>query len=220
MERKRTYIWEFPVRFTHWINFLAIILLSVTGLYIGSPFLHPRSGADYSYTMGWMRFLHYIAAYVFLMMIALRVYWAFAGNRYANWRVFFPFTRQQRHDLGDATRFYLFASKKPPYAAGHTACAGIAYLFLFVMFLWEIFSGFALYQVNDPAFFHLILGGWLLSLMNVQTIRFWHHLVLYFIWAFAILHVYIAVYLDQAEKNGLLGSIFGGYKFITGREWE
>ena len=30
--RIRVYAWEFPVRFTHWINFLALTALSITGL--------------------------------------------------------------------------------------------------------------------------------------------------------------------------------------------
>ena len=217
-ERKKTYIWEIPVRLTHWVNFFSIIFLSVTGLYIGGPFIHPTSSQ--SYTMGWMRFIHLLAGYTFLMMVIIRVYWAFAGNRYANWRVFLPLTRRQRHDLGDATRYYLFVSKKPPYAAGHTMCAGAAYFVLFLLFLFQIFSGFALFSYNSPGFFHTLLGGWLTAFMNIQAIRFWHHMVMYFIWVIALIHVYLAVWLDSVEGNGLMGSIFGGYKFITGKEWE
>ncbi|MDA8086970.1 MAG: Ni/Fe-hydrogenase, b-type cytochrome subunit [Nitrospiraceae bacterium] len=218
-ERKRVYIWEVPVRLTHWVNFFSIIALSFTGIYIGNPFLHPLS--DRSYTMGTMRFIHLVAAYLFLMMIVIRVYWAFAGNRYANWRVFLPLTERQRHDLGGATRYYLFMSKKPPYAAGHTMCAGIAYFVLFLMFLFQIFSGFALWSYTRPVpFFHMVLGGWMLGLMHAATIRFWHHMVMYFIWVVVLIHVYLAVWLDSAEHNGLMGSIFGGYKFITGQEWE
>ena len=33
------YVWEWPIRITHWLNALCVLLLSVTGLYIGSPFL-------------------------------------------------------------------------------------------------------------------------------------------------------------------------------------
>ena len=218
-ERKRVYVWEVPVRLTHWVNFFSIIALSVTGIYIGNPFLHPVS--ESSYTMGTMRFIHLTAAYLFLMMIIIRLYWAFAGNRYANWRVFLPLTGRQRQDLGDATKYYLFMSKKPPYAAGHTMCAGIAYFVLLLMFLFQVFSGFALWSYTRPVpFFHMVLGGWMLGLWNVAAIRFWHHMVMYFIWVVALVHIYLSVWLDSAEGNGLLSSIFGGYKFITGKEWE
>ena len=33
------YVWEWPVRLTHWFNVIAIIVLSVTGFYIGNPFV-------------------------------------------------------------------------------------------------------------------------------------------------------------------------------------
>ena len=35
----RVYVWEVPVRVTHWLIALSIIVLSVTGLYIGRPFM-------------------------------------------------------------------------------------------------------------------------------------------------------------------------------------
>ena len=34
-----TYVWEWPVRLTHWINVISIVVLSVTGFYIGNPFV-------------------------------------------------------------------------------------------------------------------------------------------------------------------------------------
>lgn len=217
-ERKRVYAWEFPVRFTHWINVLCIILLSVTGLYIGNPFVHAVSSKEY--IMGWMRYLHFIAAYTFLMSMIIRLYWAFLGNRYASWRVWFPFTSKQWNDLMDAVKFYLFISKKPPYAVGHTALAGLTYLFVFALFLFQIVSGFALYSVNHGGAIWTLLGGWLTGIMYLQTIRMLHHLTMYLIFAFVLAHVYIGWYLDLKERNGLMGSIFGGYKFVSGKEWE
>ncbi len=217
-ERKRVYAWEFPVRFTHWINVLCIILLSVTGLYIGKPFVHAVSSKEY--IMGWMRYLHFLAAYTFLMSMIIRLYWAFLGNRYASWRVWFPFTSKQWSDLVDAVKFYLFVSKKPPYAVGHTALAGLTYLFVFALFIFQIVSGFALYSVTHDGAIWTLLGGWLTGIMYLQTIRLLHHLAMYLIFAFVIAHVYIGWYLDVKERNGLMGSIFGGYKFVSGKEWE
>jgi Ni/Fe-hydrogenase 1 B-type cytochrome subunit len=190
----------------------------VTGLYIGNPFVHAVSSKEY--IMGWMRYLHFIAAYTFLMSMIIRLYWAFLGNRYASWRVWFPFTSKQWKDLMDAVKFYLFISKKPPYAVGHTALAGLTYLFVFALFLFQIVSGFALYSVNHGGAILSLLGGWLTSIMYLQTIRLLHHIAMYLIFAFVLAHVYIGWYLDIKERNGLMGSIFGGYKFVSGKEWE
>ena len=35
----RVYVWEIPVRVTHWVIVLSILILSVTGFYIGHPFM-------------------------------------------------------------------------------------------------------------------------------------------------------------------------------------
>lgn len=217
-QRTRVYAWEFPVRFTHWINFLSIIILSVTGFYVGRPFMHAVSANQY--IMGWMRFLHYVAAYAFLMSLIIRIYWAFAGNKYASWRVWFPFTPERWKDLKDAAKFYLFISKKPPYAVGHTALAGLTYFLVFLIFAFEIASGFAMYSVTHKGVIWTLLGGWLLGVMDIQYLRLLHHLAMYVILVFALVHVYIAWMLDSVEKNGLMGSIFGGHKFVTGKEWE
>ena len=32
------YVWELPVRITHWINAVSVVVLSFTGFYIGHPF--------------------------------------------------------------------------------------------------------------------------------------------------------------------------------------
>ncbi len=217
-ERKRVYAWEFPVRLTHWINVLCILALSVTGFYIGAPFIHAVSSKQY--IMGWMRFIHFVAGYTFLCSVVLRFYWAFVGNRYSRWGALIPHTGRQWRDLGDALKFYLFVRRKPPYAVGHTALAGFTYLFVFALFVWQIISGFALYNLVDRGTIWVILGGWLTGVMHLQTIRLFHHLGMYLILAFALAHIYIGWYLDSRERNGLMGSIFSGFKFVTGKEWE
>jgi Ni/Fe-hydrogenase 1 B-type cytochrome subunit len=217
-ERKRVYVWELPVRLTHWLFVLSIIAFSITGLYIGNPYLYATSSKQY--IMGWMRFVHYVSAYVFLMSIILRLYWAFVGNRYASFTVWFPLTATKIRDFLGALQFYLLLRKHPPYSVGHTSLAGFTYFIVYLIFLFEIFSGFALYSVNHSGALWTALGGWMLGFMHLQTIRLFHHLVMYVLIAFAILHVYLAIFADSREKNGLLVSIFNGYKFVTGKEWE
>ena len=60
MNAERAYVWEVPVRLTHWVNVLAILVLAGTGFYIGNPFI---SGSVY--LMGWVRAIHRITAYTF-----------------------------------------------------------------------------------------------------------------------------------------------------------
>jgi Ni/Fe-hydrogenase 1 B-type cytochrome subunit len=218
-DRIRVYAWELPVRWSHWLNVYCMIAFFITGFYIGRPFIHAVHTTGY--IMGWMRFLHFVAGYVFLLSMIMRIYWMFVGNRYASWRVLFPLTARQREDALESVKFYLFITRKPPYSVGHSALAAMLYLLMFLLFFFEIFSGFALYsQSHLSSVFMTLLGGWLLRIMDVQTIRLWHHMVMYVLMALIAVHIYVAWYLDSVEKNGVMGSIFGGYKFVTGKEWE
>ncbi len=216
MLRLRVYVWEFPVRFTHWINAFSILVLSITGFYIGNPFIHAYSSKQY--IMGWIRFIHFVSAYTFLMSMIIRIYWAFMGNKYACYKVWFPFSAQKLGELVDALKFYSFLSKKPPYTVGHHALAGFTYLIVYLLFVFEIVSGYALYSVNHKGAIWQALGGWLVGIMALPIIRLYHHLVMYVLIAFTLIHVYFSWYSDAREKNGLLISIFNGYKFATGKE--
>lgn len=218
-KRLRVYVWEFPVRFTHWINFLCILTLSVTGFYIGSPFTHAVSSKQY--IMGWMRFIHFTAAYAFVMVIVIRIYWAIMENRYAGFKEWLPFFSRKRFGhLKEGVKFFLFLSRKHTYTVGSTALAAFTYFFLFLIFLFEAISGFALYSVNHSGVIWTVLGGWLYGIMNLQTIRLYHHLFMYPILIFVVLHVYTAWYISIFEKSGLLDSIFSGYKYLTGKEFK
>lgn len=215
-ERSRVYTWEFPVRFTHWINVLCILVLSVTGFYIGNPFIHAVSSKQY--IMGWMRLIHFIATYTFLMSMLIRIYWAFMGNKYACYRALFPFSARKLGELVNALKFYSFVSKEPPYTIGHHALAGFTYLIVYLLLIFEIVSGFAMYSVNHKGAIWQLLGGWLIGVMYLPLIRLYHHLVMYVLLAFTLIHVYFAWYSDAREKNGLMLSIFTGYKFASGKE--
>lgn len=209
---KRVYVWEFPVRLTHWINVFSIVSLSFTGYYIGNPFIHAVSSDQY--IMGWMRFIHFVSAYLFTVSLFVRIYWGIVGNEYANLKVFNPFGKGKFKELIEITKFYLFLKKEPPKAVGHTACATYVYLGLFFLFIVEIITGFALYSQSHIGFLWKLLGGWALSIFGSQTLRLTHHLIMWLIIAFSIAHVYIGWFLDRKEKVGVMSSIFSGYKTV------
>ena len=67
--------------------------LAVTGYIIGRPMTGPSCGeASFSYLFGTVRFIHFVAAFVFFFNFLGRIYWGFAGNRYARWDQFLPLT--------------------------------------------------------------------------------------------------------------------------------
>ncbi len=146
--------------------------------------------------------------------LLIRVYWSIAGNKYASWRVFNPFDAGKLKELKEITKFYLFLKKELPNAVGHTACATYVYLGLFILFIVEILTGFALYSQSHVGFLWKLMGGWMLSLFSAQTLRLYHHIIMWLIIAFSIAHVYVGWLLDRAERSGVMSSIFSGYKTV------
>jgi len=83
---RRVYVWELPVRIFHWVNAGSILLLFLTGLLIGAPQTLWMSDEPYQQQwFGWVRFIHFATAYIFLFNILFRLYWSFVGNQYSRW---------------------------------------------------------------------------------------------------------------------------------------
>src|SRR5512145_2713949 len=80
---KSVYVYEAPVRLWHWINALSLVVLAITGYFIGSPLPTMPGEASANYLMGYIRFAHFAAGYLFLVGLAGRLYWAFVGNHHA-----------------------------------------------------------------------------------------------------------------------------------------
>jgi Ni/Fe-hydrogenase 1 B-type cytochrome subunit len=206
------YIWEIPVRATHWVNMLAIVTLSVTGIFIGHPLSIAQNASEY--VMGWVRFVHFVAGYTFAISVISRIYWSFATrSRFASWREFVPFlTAEGRKDMLEMFKYYFFMRKTAPHVVGHNALAGATYLLVFGLYLVMILTGFSLYSESAPqGKLHMVLG-WMFALSSNQGIRLVHHCGMWLLLAFAIHHVYSAWLMDIKEKGGVMSSIFSGYK--------
>src|SRR5574343_819367 len=77
------YVYEAPVRLWHWINALAIVVLAISGYFIGHPLPTMPGEASDNFLMGYIRFAHFAAAYLFVVGLLGRIYWAFVGNHHA-----------------------------------------------------------------------------------------------------------------------------------------
>ena len=208
--RLRLYVWQGPVRVTHWVTAGCIVVLSITGLYIGDPFLLPPGGR----IMGDIRLIHMIAAFTLLVSGMVRVLYLIAGNRFARWSAFIPTSRRQASELFRQAAFYGFITNRHPKVLGHNQLAAAAYLMLWAFLLLEAITGFALDGLlgSEPG---ASAFWWVRELFGVQTIRLIHHLSMWAVLAIAVFHVYSCVLIDSIERNGLLSSIFSGYKYVT-----
>jgi Ni/Fe-hydrogenase 1 B-type cytochrome subunit len=211
----RVYVWEWPVRVTHWLIALSILVLSVTGLYIGHPFFTVAGEARRTFVMGWMKVIHGYTAYVFITAVVARVIWMFTGNKYARWDKFIPVHRPRRRGIWPTLKFYLFALRKPPGFVGHNPVAGFTYVLVFGLYFVEIATGLMLRGVDAPA------GSVLRSFVSLAPLvggvyiaRWVHHIVMWLLLGFMVHHVYSGVLMSTIEGNGTMESIFSGYKFV------
>jgi Ni/Fe-hydrogenase 1 B-type cytochrome subunit len=211
----RVYVWQVPVRLTHWLIVLSIAVLSFTGIYIGRPFLIVPGEARFHFVMGTMKVVHSYAAIVFTLSVLARIAWMFVGNPYARWGTFIPVTRRRRRGLLQTFEFYVFALRKPPGFIAHNPLAGLAYTAVFFLYLVMVGTGLALYSVSAHVGSPLRAFSALLPLFGgPQSARWIHHVVMWLLLGFAVHHVYSGILMSQVEQNATIESIFSGYKFI------
>ncbi|MCR4417338.1 MAG: Ni/Fe-hydrogenase, b-type cytochrome subunit [Ignavibacteria bacterium] len=219
-EIKRVYVWELPVRIYHWLNFLAVLTLCVTGYLIGSPLAIKSGGeASFSYWFGTVRFLHFLAAFIFFFNFIFRIYWGFVGNKFANWRNFIPTSREHFKEIIDVLRVDILQLRiKPLKSIGHNALAGLTYFLTFLAFLFQSITGFGMYSAMSNSFLPKLFS-WIVPLMGGDfAVRQWHHMMKWFFIIFAMVHVYLVFYHDYVEGRGVTSSMVGGWKFIEKEE--
>ena len=217
---RRVYVWELPVRFYHWLNAAVIIALIVTGFYISNPLsLMSQKEASQVYTMGWFRYVHFAAAYLFFFNFLFRIYWGFVGNKYANWRQFIPVSKRFFQEMWTVFKIDILMLKKGGkeqhhLSIGHNAMAGFIYFLTFIAFLVQCLTGFGLYA-EMGGWWLPRLFAWVPSVLGGDYLtREIHHWAMWFFILFAVIHVYLVFYHDYVEGRGEISSMGGGWKFI------
>lgn len=217
----REYVWEVPVRLTHWLIAFSIVVLAATGIYIGHPFVISSGPAGQRFVMGTVKVVHFYAAIVFTLAVLARVVWLFVGNKYARWDKFLPVARVRRASIWPTLKFYLFMLRKPPGFVGHNPVAGLSYCAIFSLYFVEIVTGLGMYAAGAHAdswlrgfeFVVPLLGG-------LQFMRWAHHVVMWLLLGFAVHHVYSSVLMSTIEANATVESIVSGYKFVPRGDLE
>jgi len=212
---RRIYVWELPVRAFHWINGFCVLILCVTGYLIGHPFaVTYAQEASQQYWFGWVRFIHFTAAWIFTINFAARIYWGFAGNRYASWKAFIPTSPKCVKEIIEVLKIDILQTRlQGPIHVGHNRLAGTIYFMTFFVFLFQVLSGFGLYSSMSSSL-PAKACAWVVTFMGGDfAVRQWHHAMLWFYIPFTMIHVYLVFYHDYVEGRGTTSSMVGGWKF-------
>ncbi|MBF0275442.1 MAG: Ni/Fe-hydrogenase, b-type cytochrome subunit [Nitrospinae bacterium] len=205
--------------FLHWLLVFAIIGLSLSGLYIGSPELFFGQGAEAynNFIMAKMRFIHFAFASILVLSLLLRLYFSFK-----------PACRKDIHDIIPTWNNLKMAVELAVYyvtlKGGHAhfrfinPIGGIAIFLMIILFIGEIVTGFTLYFQGANSF----TWGWALVVTDrieillggTPNVRLIHHLITWVLLAMVIIHIYMQIWKDLYFPEAGIASIIAGYKIF------
>ncbi|RMG33178.1 MAG: Ni/Fe-hydrogenase, b-type cytochrome subunit [Gammaproteobacteria bacterium] len=221
-EEPAVYVYQAPVRIWHWVNALAIVVLAVTGYFIGSPLPTMPGEASDNFLMGYIRFAHFAAAYIFVIGFLGRVYWAFVGNSHAR-EIFSPpvFRSSFWGGVWHELKWYLFLVKEPRKYTGHNPLAVLTMHFMFVWgALFMVVTGLALYGegAGYDSWQYTLFSSWVIPLFGQsQDVHTFHHLVMWVIIWFVMIHVYVAIREDIMSRQSIVSSMISGWRTFKDR---
>jgi Ni/Fe-hydrogenase 1 B-type cytochrome subunit len=222
VNRASVYVYEAPVRIWHWVNALCILVLALSGYFIGTPLPSQPGEASANFLMGYIRFTHFAAGQVLAVFLLLRIYWAFVGNAHARQIFYVPFWRgsfwsEWLHEV----KWYAFLTAKPKKYVGHNPLAQFTmFLMLTLPLIFMVITGFALYSEGAGRdSWEFALFGWVFTLLpNSQDVHTIHHLGMWVIIIFVMVHIYVAVREDIMSRQSIISSMISGERLFKDEE--
>lgn len=214
------YVYELPIRIWHWLIVIDIAVLSITGWQIGDPSWPLMVGEPFDhFLMGDIRLVHFIAGYVLALAMIVRVYWAFVGNQYAR-EIFLPrvWTGDWWKRLFKTIGWYLLIERETGKEAGHNPLAQMAMLVMFVLgVMFEVMTGFALYGegTGPHSWAYHAFTNWVIPIFgDSMTLHTWHHLAMWYILLFVIVHIYMAIREDIMSRQTMMSTMVNGWRYF------
>jgi Ni/Fe-hydrogenase 1 B-type cytochrome subunit len=213
------YVWEAPVRLWHWVMAACMVVLAATGYFIGSPLPSIGGEASEHFLFGYIRFAHFAAAYVFAIFFALRVVWIFVGNRFAREIFTVPVKMLDVaywRGLIHQALYYLFLKREGVVTQGHNPLALSAMFFMYVLgTIFMICTGFALYGegLGMESWAFRAFTSWVMPLLGYsQNVHTLHHLGMWYLLLFTLMHVYIVIREDVFSGETVISTMVNGWR--------
>ena len=190
----------------------------VTGYLIAKPLPTMPGEASDHFLMGYIRFTHFAAAYIFAIGFLARLYWAWWGNHHARQLFTLPILRKNFwSEALFELRWYLFLEPEPRKYAGHNPLAQMV-MFTVLVFntIFMIVTGFALYSEGEgKGGWADTLFGWVIPMMGQsQDVHTWHHLGMWVMVLFMMTHIYVAIREDIMSRQSLISTMISGWRMF------
>lgn len=210
----RVDVWSASLRAQHWLNVSLIVILSLTGYYIMDPFFGPTPGSAgrTGYLMGYVRFIHFVAGFAWLLVGATRIVSAFTSpDRYLRWPTLWPLkSKKDVRNLGRVVKHYVFLRDEGPLYVAHNPLQQLAYSSIYVVGVLQMLVGlslYALYKQSSP-FWQVMATP--VQWIGIGPMRLVHTMLMFALWSFAIGHIYLAVRADSLDRHGGVSSMING----------
>jgi Ni/Fe-hydrogenase 1 B-type cytochrome subunit len=221
---KYEYRWNLAYRVDHWVRFAVLAVLTFTGCYIHWPFPVMKEPFPLAYqpqawpVMAWMRFWHFVAGYLLVAGLVVRVYLAFNSRFDADWRDF-GLWRNIR-GVPDIVLYYLFLKPNHPPYRRYNPLQALTYLVWVVLIVAQALTGFALYEGT-------VFGLWSApdsflwvrnSLGGTVAVRLVHHVIMWIFIVTVTVHVYMAAMTTWTQRDHSFRAMFFGYTLKRSRQ--
>lgn len=213
------YVWQVPVRVWHWVMATCMVVLGVTGYLIGTPPGSVGGEASEHFVFGYIRFAHFSAALIFVVMFVLRLVWVFVGNKYAREIFTVPVKMldpEWWRGLIDQTLYYLFIKSRARPWQGHNPLAMAAMFFMYVLgTVFMICTGLALYGegLGMQSWAFVAFTSWVMPLFGYsQNVHTLHHLGMWYLIVFTIAHLYMVVREDICSGETVISTMINGWR--------
>lgn len=210
------YVYTAGIRIWHWVTALAIVVLAITGYFIGSPPPTMSGEASAHFLFGYIRFVHFSAGMILGVAFVLRLYAFVVGGHHARQIFYIPFWNiAWWKELFAEVGWYLFIGKPKEYI-GHNPLAQFA---MFAMFLLPLIvlllTGFALFaeQTGINSGWYAVFGWVFQVLGDSMTVRTWHQFAMWIILIFSMVHMYMAIREDMTHRQTTVSSMISGWRF-------
>lgn len=210
----RVKVWSASLRVQHWMNVALVFILSCTGFLILDPVGGPTSyhGEASGFAMGWVRLIHFTAAFIWLVVGLTRIWSASTSrDRYLRWPSMWPLKKKEDvRNLGRVIQHYIFIKKDAPLYLAHNPLQQLTYTAVYVVCGIQMVIGFmlfGLYHQSNPFWAFLSTPThWI----GIPAMRLIHTLVMFALWAFVIAHIYLVMRAESLERHGGLSAMISG----------
>lgn len=181
-------------RIYHWLHLASMVVLVFTGFFIHYPFFQG--------SMGTMRFLHFVAMYVLIFNLIIRLSFAFLSKS-RDFRMFGLGMVVWRNLFGTLA-YYLFLKKELPEEVRgvYNPPQRLAYIVFAPLIVIQAMTGFALYTPTEGYF------TWLTSMAGgLEMVRVWHFSIMWVFILIVAIHVYLSLFEDFGQFKYMILSI-------------